>query len=145
MGSRPQYEHGEVHLFFMWRKSRKIDKKIRATHYEPSFLAIAHQLIILIRVKVLVYSSKKQLYSAIFPPPMTATCIKVYKRYVNIFSCMLDNRHIHARQFKSICLYINVFFITSDNLTLSEVIMLLTPPRTANDCKITIFLVIHYH
>ena len=31
---------------------------------------------------------------------------------------MLDNRHIHARQFKSIWPYINVFFITSDNLTL---------------------------
>lgn len=58
---------------------------------------------------------------------------------------MLDNRHIHARQFKSIWPYINVFFITTDNLTLSEVIILLTPPRTANDCKITIFLVIHYH
>ena len=58
---------------------------------------------------------------------------------------MLDNRHIHARQFKSIWPYINVFFITTDNLTLSEVIILLTPPRTANDYKITIFLVIHYH
>lgn len=58
---------------------------------------------------------------------------------------MLDNRHIHARQFKSIWPYINVFFITTDNLTLSEVIILLTPPHTANDCKITIFLVIHYH
>ena len=58
---------------------------------------------------------------------MTATCIKVYKRYVNIFSCMLDNRHIHARQFKSICLYINVFFITSDNLTLSEVMACKNP------------------
>ena len=33
---------------------------------------------------------------------------------------MLDNRHIHARQFKSIWPYINVFFITTDNLTLSE-------------------------
>jgi len=32
---------------------------------------------------------------------------------------MLDNRHIHARQFKSIWPYINVFFITTDNLTLS--------------------------
>lgn len=31
---------------------------------------------------------------------------------------MLDNRHIHARQFKSIWPYINVFFITTDNLTL---------------------------
>lgn len=37
------------------------------------------------------------------------------------------------------------FKITYDNLTLSEVMILLTPPRTANDCKITIFLVIHYH
>lgn len=74
-------------------ESRKIDKKIRATHYEPSFLAIAHQLIILIRVKVLVYSSKKQLYSAIFPPPpppMKKTCIKVYKKICKYFQ-------LHAR------------------------------------------------
>lgn len=33
---------------------------------------------------------------------------------------MLDNRHIHARQFKSIWPYINVFFITTDNLTIIQ-------------------------
>ena len=40
---------------------------------------------------------------------------------------MLDNRHIHARQFKSIWPYINVFFITTDNLTLSEVMACKNP------------------
>ena len=40
---------------------------------------------------------------------------------------MLDNRHIHARQFKSIWPYINVFFITTDNLTLSEVMVCKNP------------------
>lgn len=33
---------------------------------------------------------------------------------------MLDNRYIHTKQFKSIWPYINVFFITSDNLTITK-------------------------
>lgn len=40
---------------------------------------------------------------------------------------MLDNRHIHARQFKIICLYINVFFIISDNVKLSEIMACKNP------------------
>nr|DAX05849.1 MAG TPA: hypothetical protein [Caudoviricetes sp.] len=55
---------------------------------------------------------------------------------------MSSEKNAYLSHFEQFCTILN---ITYDNLTLSVVIILLTPPRTANDCKITIFLVIHYH
>ena len=47
------------------------------------------------------------------------------KRCKNILQLLRNNWHNYADEYDSIWDYINVYFIASDNLTLSEVIALL--------------------